>query len=310
VVRPSSKRIVFQYLKENFDASQRLICDTISLHRSTLNYQSTRDDSETEEKLEELSKKYPTRGVDTYYGKIRLEGLIWNRKRVLRVYRKMGLQLRRKRKRRINRPYKEGLSQPIFANVTWSIDFMSDALEDGRRLRTFNIIDEYNRQCLAIEVGISMPSQRVIRILSQAIETYGKPIAIRCDNGAEFTSYCFQQWAEKTEISIQYIQPGKPNQNGFIERFNRTFREDVLGAYIFTSLRQLQFITESWIDDYNTSHPHQSLNRNSPVGFKYSRRKVIDAYESVKAKMNGSIEPALTESPPSICYRYMNISMK
>jgi putative transposase len=275
-----------------------------------LNYQSSKDDSQTEKKLEELSIKYPTRGVDTYYGKIRLEGLIWNRKRVLRVYRKMGLQLRRKRKRRINRPYEEGLSQPIFSNVMWSIDFISDALQDGRRLRTFNIIDDYNRQCLGIEVGISMPSQRVTRILSQAIETYGKPLSIRCDNGPEFTSFCFQQWAEDKGIEIKYIQPGKPNQNGFIERFNRTYREDILDAYIFTSLEQLQIITESWIDDYNISHPHQSLNSNSPVGFKYSRCIVIDAYESVKAKMNGSIEPALTESPPSIGYRYMNISME
>jgi len=310
VVRPSSKRIAYQYLKEQFDASQRLICDTLSLYRSTLNYQSSRDDSEVEKKLEELSIKYPTRGVDTYYGKIRLEGLIWNRKRVLRVYRKMGLQLRRKRKRRVNRPYTEGLSQPIFANVMWSIDFMSDALESGRRIRTFNIMDDYNRQCLGIEVGISMPSQRVTRVLNQVIETYGKPLAIRCDNGPEFTSFCFQQWAEDLGIEIQYIQPGKPNQNGFIERFNRTYREDVLDSYIFTSLEQLQIITDSWIDDYNTSHPHQSLNRNSPIGFRYSRRKVIDAYESVKAKMNGSIEPALTESPPSIGYRYMNISME
>lgn len=310
MVRPSSKRTVYQYLKERYNASQRLICDTLSLYRSTLNYQSSKDDSQTEKKLEELSIKYPTRGVDTYYGKIRLEGLIWNRKRVLRVYRKMGLQLRRKRKRRINRPYEEGLSQPIFSNVMWSIDFISDALQDGRRLRTFNIIDDYNRQCLGIEVGISMPSQRVTRILSQAIETYGKPLSIRCDNGPEFTSFCFQQWAEDKGIEIKYIQPGKPNQNGFIERFNRTYREDILDAYIFTSLEQLQIITESWIDDYNISHPHQSLNSNSPVGFKYSRCIVIDAYESVKAKMNGSIEPALTESPPSIGYRYMNISME
>lgn len=267
----------------------------------------TKDDSETESKLEQLAQKYPTRGMDTYYGMIRLEGLIWNRKRIIRVYRKMGLQLRRKYKKRINRPYKEGLSQPILPNVTWSIDFMSDALEDGRRLRTFNVMDDYNRQCLGIQTGISMPSMRVTRILDEIIETYGKPQAIRCDNGPEFISCHIQQWAIGNNIELKYIQPGKPNQNGYIERFNRTYREDVLDAYLFADLEQLQITTDYWIDQYNTKYPHQSLGRMSPVGFRYSRRKIIDAYESVKAKMNGSKEPALTDSTPSMGCRYANI---
>lgn len=284
-----------------------MICDTISLHRTPARYESTKDDSETETKLEEFARKYPTRGVDTYYGMIRLEGLVWNRKRVLRVYRNMGLQLRRKYRKRINRPYREGLSQPIMPNVTWSIDFMSDALEDGRRLRTFNVIDDYNRQCLGIKTGISMPSNRVTRILEEIIETYGKPKALRCDNGHEFISMHIQQWAEDKEIELKHIQPGKPSQNGFIERFNRTYREDVLDAYLFTNLEQLQITTNYWIDQYNTKYPHQSLGRKRPVSFRYSRRKVIDAYESVKAKINGSTEPALTDSTSSIGCSYANI---
>jgi putative transposase len=307
VVGPSAKRSACSYLSEKYQASQRLICKAIAFSRTTARYVPTKNDSVTEAKLEELARKYPTRGVDTYYGMIRLEGLIWNRKRVVRVYRKMGLQLRRKFKKRINRPYREGLSQPIMPNVTWSIDFMSDALEDGRRLRTFNVIDDYNRQCLGIQAGISMPSNRVTRILDEIIETYGKPHALRCDNGPEFISFHIQQWAEDNGIELKYIQPGKPNQNGFIERFNRTYREDVLDAYLFRDLKQLQITTDYWIDQYNTKHPHQALGRMSPVGFRYSRRKVIDAYESVKAEMNGSQEPALTNSEASMGYRYMNI---
>lgn len=308
MVGPSAKRSAYSHLKESYKASQRMICETISLCRTTMRYVPTRDDSELEAKLEELAEKYPTRGIDTYYGMIRAEGLKWNRKRVIRVYRKLHLQLRRKRKKRINRPYKEGLSHPIMPNVMWSIDFMSDALEDGRRLRTFNVIDDYNRQCLGIRTGISMPSVRVTRILDEIIETYGKPRAIRCDNGPEFVSIHFEQWAKTNEIAIKYIQPGKPNQNGYIERFNRTYREDVLDAYLFSDLQQVQITTEHWIDQYNTKYPHQSLGRMSPVGFRYSRRKVIDAYELVKAKMNGSLrEPALTNSSPSMGDRYMNI---
>lgn len=307
MVGPSAKRSAYNYLREKYQVSQRLICEAIVFCRTTARYVPTKDDSVTEAKLEELARKYPTRGMDTYYGMIRLEGLIWNRKRIVRVYRKMGLQLRRKYKKRINRPYREGLSQPIMPNVTWSIDFMSDALEDGRRLRTFNVIDDYNRQCLGIRTGVSMPSNRITRILDEIIETYGKPHALRCDNGPEFISFHIQQWAEDKGIELKYIQPGKPNQNGYIERFNRTYREDVLDAYLFSNLHQLQITTDYWIDQYNTNHPHQSLGRMSPVGFRYSRRKVIDAYESVKAKMNGSKEPALTDSTSSIGCRYMNI---
>ena len=133
MVGPSAKRLVYSYLKEQYEsASQRLICDTISLYRSTQRYEPTRDDSETEQKLEELAEQYPTRGLDTSYWMIRDEGLIWNRKRIVRVYRKLKLQIRRKRRKRISRPNIVALSQPIMPNVIWSIDFMSDALENGR----------------------------------------------------------------------------------------------------------------------------------------------------------------------------------
>lgn len=273
----------------------------IGLSRSTAYRNPTKDDSEVEDKLKDLAEKYPTRGVDWYYSRIRLEGLGWNRKRILRIYRKMGLAMRRKCRKRINRPYEEGLSQPIFPNECWSMDFMSDALEDGRKVRILNIIDDYNRACLITECGISMPSERVTRLLEQIIEQRGKPASIRTDNGPEFTSHHFVDWCKENEIETKYIQPGKPHQNGYIERFNRTFREDVLDAYIFENLRQLRVVSQKWQDEYNYGHPHQSLGGMTPVGFEISRRKVIEAYELVKAKMNGSpaVEPALTNSPPS-----------
>lgn len=292
---------MLEYLESSYEVSRSKACKTIGLSRSTAYRKPAKDDREVEAKLEELAQKYPTRGVDWYYSRIRLEGLQWNRKRVLRVYRKMGLAMRRNHKKRINRPYEEGLSQPIFPNVCWSMDFMSDALEDGRKVRILNIIDDYNRGCLLTDCGISMPSERVTRYLEQIIEHRGKPESIRTDNGPEFTSHHFTDWCKEKDIKIKYIQPGKPHQNGYIERFNRTFREDVLDAYIFENLGQLRIISQKWQDEYNYGHPHQSLGGMTPKGFEISRRKGIEASELVKAKMNGSpiVEPALTNSSTS-----------
>jgi putative transposase len=280
----------------------RQICRLLNLCRSTQRHLIIKDDREVEEKLLQLAKRYPTRGMDWYYLKIRQEGLKWNRKKIIRVYRKLNLKMRKKHKKRINRPYTEVLCQPLFSNVTWSMDFMSDSFEDGRTVRILNIIDDYNRECLSIDAGISIGSNRVTRILDWIIERRGKPIQIRTDNGPEFTSHHYVDWCEQNQIQPKYIQPGKPNQNGFVERFNRTYREDVLDAYLFADIHQLQIITDKWKQDYNNGHPHQAFQGRSPIQFKLSRSKVIEAYEKVKAKMNGSDEPALTISSPSICW--------
>jgi len=299
VVGPCAKREAYNYLHNKYDCSGRQICRMLDLCRSTQRRKSTKDDSEVEVKLQELAAKYPTRGMDWYYLKIRQQGLIWNRKRIIRLYRKLNLKMRRKHKKRINRPYKRGVSQPLYPNITWSMDFMSDALDDGRKIRVLNVIDDFNRECLRIEAGVSISSQRVTRILDWIIELRGKPSQIRTDNGPEFTSHHYMNWCEQNAIEPLFIQPGKPNQNGLVERFNRTYREDILDAYIFESIEQVQIVSENWQSEYNYGHPHQSLQGKSPMEFKYSRRKAIEAYETVKAKMNGSIEPALTVSPPS-----------
>ncbi len=290
---------MYSYLSDNYTSSRRLICEVLQWSRSSTYRKTVKDDSEVENKLRQLAEQYSTRGFDWYYLRIRSEGLQWNRKRVLRVSRKLGLVRRRKIKKRINRPYAISITQPIYPNKMWSMDFMSDALEDGRRIRILNIMDDYNRECLSIECGISFPSQRVTRIMEELIDLRGKPESIRTDNGPEFISHHYIGWCSKHEIKPEYIQPGKPNQNGYIERFNRTYRKDVLDAYLFESLAQLRIINEKWKQQYNTQHHHQSLDGKTPIAFRNSRRKVIEAYQSVKAKMNGSIEPALTDCPPS-----------
>jgi len=219
-------------------------CKVVGLTRSMWYYQSKKDDTQVIEKLTELATAYPTRGFDEYYHKIRREGLKWNRKRVLRVYREMKLSLRRKHKKRLIKRIKQPLVCPSSLNECWSMDFMSDALTDGRKLRVFNVIDDCNREALVINAGLSYPARAVVETLENLKEEIGTPKYIRCDNGPEFISKIFKKWCKKHFIEIKYTEPGKPMQNGYIERFNRFFREDILDAYYFRDIYQLQKISD------------------------------------------------------------------
>lgn len=199
-------------------------------------YESKRDDSEVIAKLNELAEKLPHREIDEYYGRLRLEGYKWNRKRVLRVYRLMNLQHRRKRKRRLPARVKEPLETPEQLNHTWSMDFMHDVLENSRKVRILNIIDDYNREAIAQEVAYCQNSESVIRTLENLIMERDEPLRIRTDNGPEFISKVFQKWCSENDITNSYTQPDKPTRNAYIERFNRTYREDVLDAYLFENI--------------------------------------------------------------------------
>jgi putative transposase len=212
-----------------------------------------------------LAKMHPTRGFDYYYGNIRNEGLVWNRKRVLRIYREIKLGLRRKHKRRLPARIKEPLQQPDTPNKSYSMDFISDALTNGRKLRVLKIMDDYTRESLAAYADYSICSAQVVKELEQIIADRGKPQQIRVDNGPEFTSKIFTTWCQNNEITIKYIQPGKPMQNGYIERLNRTFREDVLDAYQFETLEELRILSDEWQYNYNHFHPHKSLKRKTPT---------------------------------------------
>lgn len=237
------------------------------------------------DKLSALAEEYPQRGFDEFFGIIRHQGFIWNRKRVLRIYRVMKLGLRRKYKKRLPARVKESSQAPEQPNYTWSMDFMSDALGDGRKVRVFNVIDDFNREALAIEAGLSFPSRRVVRVLEWLKHERGLPSRIRVDNGPEFISWKFKSWCENHQIEVLYIQPGKPVKNTFIERFNRFFREDVLDAYWFEDLDQLKVLAEEFRLRYNSQHPHKSLGRLSPDG--YYRRAVNSG-----RRCGGKIQPA------------------
>lgn len=254
-----------EHLIQTYKQSIRKACLVLTFARSMWYYQSTRDDRPVVEKLTELAEQLPTRGFDTYYGRIRQQGYEWSRNKVLRVYRLMKLKMRRKHKKRLPNRIKEPLNVPGTPNHTWSMDFMSDALCDGRKIRVLNVTDDYNREALAIEAALSFPTHRVIRTLEVLEEEYGLPKHIRVDNGPEFISHQLKAWCERKKIKLKFIQPGKPAQNAYIERFNRIFREDVLDAYWFEDLEQVRIIAEQWRLDFNHNHPHSALNGISPV---------------------------------------------
>jgi putative transposase len=242
------------------------------LPRSLWYYRSIRDDHEVIERLQQLSEKYPRKGFDTYYKIIRREGIHWGRNRVLRIYRLMKLSLRRKGKKRIPARIKTPLTVTGNINANWSMDFMSDALVDGRKIRVLNIMDEYSREALSVYADYSIPSYKVISQMQMLEESRGLPSKLRVDNGPEFTSFEFCEWCSSKNIEITYIQPGRPMQNAYIERFNKTFREDILDAYLFENLEQVRILSEEWMLSYKNEIPHGSLQDQTP--YEYASKAV------------------------------------
>ena len=236
----------------------------INLSRSVYYYQSIRDDQPVIEKLQVMADKRPTEGFWKMYYRIRKEGLTWNHKRIHRVYKLLKLNMKRKGKRRLPARILQPLQAVDQINASWSMDFMSDALMSGRKFRTLNLMDDYNREALGIEVDTSLPAERVVRVLEQITDWRGLPKRIRVDNGPEFISSKLALWCKEKGITLQFIQPGKPTQNAYIERFNGSFRKHVLDAYLFENLDQVRALAEEWMDDYNSYRPHDALNGRSP----------------------------------------------
>jgi len=215
--------------------------------------------------LERLTQTYCTWGFGLCYWHLRnVKRFPWNHKRVYRIYKQLELNLRIKPRRRIKRDKPQSLTAPTQVNQAWSMDFMSDNLSDGRSLRTFNVIDDHNREALTLEVGLSLTSGRVIRSLNQVIEERGKPASIRCDNGPEYISQSLKDWANEQSIKLDYIQPGKPTQNAYIERFNRTARQEWLNQHNFTSVAHAQATATQWMWVYNHERPHTALGGYPP----------------------------------------------
>ncbi len=266
------------HLQSEHHLSERRACRLVKLARSVFRYAAhPRDDNEVQSALAELATRHPEFGFRKMFLTLRRLGHLWNHKRVYRVYCQLKLNLKRKHKRRIPSRNPLPLAVPFAANQVWSADFMQDALWDGRRFRTFNVIDDFNREALAVEVDTSISAQRVVRILNRIAVWRGLPARIRFDNGPELTALAVADWAEENGVELEFIKPGRPMQNGFIERFNRSYREAVLNMYIFETLEDVKTETEKWLGVYNQHRPHDSLGNLTPIEYlqKFNQKTVI-----------------------------------
>jgi len=267
-LKPEEQRELVNYAIAEHELSERQACRAVNLNRGTYRYQSKKtDDHEIIQELHQLAESQPCWGCRKMTDYLRNQGHRWNHKRIRRIYRDLALNLHRKPKKRLAARTALALGVPVLSNLTWSLDFMSDSLSNGRAIRTLNIMDDYNREALWIEVDTSLPADRVVRVLENLLLWRSAPKQIRMDNGPEFISKRLENWAKEKQIELIHIQPGKPAQNAYIERFNRTFREDVLDAYLFDNLDEVRLIAEHWLEEYNTIRPHEALQGLSPRQF-------------------------------------------
>lgn len=224
-------------------------------------------DAEVIDGINKVIDKHPRWGFWKSFKALRRKGHRWNHKRVYRVYCELRLNQKRRARKRLPKRVKVPLIVPQQPNQVWSADFMSDTLYMGKRFRTFNVIDDFNREVLHVEIDTSLTAKRLIRVFERIRLDRGLPDVLRTDNGPEFLSGEFVAWAEAAGMMIHYIQPGEPNQNAYIERFNRTYRNELLDLYLFRNLAEVREATYWWMIEYNEQRPHDSLGDLTPIEY-------------------------------------------
>ena len=262
-----AQRTAVRAIQAKFRLSERRACGLVGLGRSTCRYETRRAEwPALRERLHALAAERRRFGYRRLYILLRREGYRVNLKRVYRLYRDDGLAVRRRRRRRrVARG--TPLAGPTRINERWSLDFLLDTLEDGRRVRLLAVVDDFTRTCLAIEVDTSIGGRRVVEVLQRLVETRARPTVLITDNGPEFVGRALDAWAYAQGIRLHFIEPGKPNQNAYVESFNGRLRDECLNEHWFLSLAHTRQIVEAWRLDYNAVRPHSSLGNVSPTEF-------------------------------------------
>lgn len=265
-------------MQEKFGLSERRACGVVKLPRTTKRYElKPKDDSRVLNVMHKIIKNNPRFGCPRVQLFLRREGVFINHKRTHRIYAEAGLQLgKRPPKRRRRRPVTE-LPPAMRPRQKWSMDFVHDNLADGRAIRVLTILDEFTRECMAMEVDTSLNSSRVISVLERIETEFGLPDEFGLDSGPEFTSLGFSEWAKSRGISVGYCTPGKKNENAFIESFNARLRDECLNMHWFLSLCEARQIIEDWREDYNFVRPHSSLGGLSPTEYFDGQREILIA---------------------------------
>jgi len=269
------KRQMVVELMATHQLSQRRACGLIGITRRSLRHRPSEDRNRAlRERLRALAEERRRWGCPMLYQLIRREGFRINHKRIERLYREEGLSLRRRRRRtrlshlRVNGPRARA------ENQVWAVDFIHDALWDGRRFRALTVLDEWSRECLAVEAGTALPGERVVLVLERLCATRGRPAVIQSDNGPEFRGRVMDEWAYRSGVRLQFIEPGKPIQNAFIEAFNSRLRDECLNEQVFLSLEDARHKLETWRVQYNCARPHSSLGYLSPAEYAQKHRQV------------------------------------
>lgn len=273
MVGPAARREVVGHLVSAHGLSERRACGLVQVGRSSVRYEPRPDRNVwLRERLRELAERRRRFGCERLYILLRREGCMVNHKRVERIYREEGLSLRVRKRRKRAGWLRVALERPERPIQHWSMDFISDALLDGRRFRALTIVDDLTKESPAIEVDRSLPGVRVVRVLDRLAMAWGLPEVITVDNGPEFTGKALDAWAYEKGVRLRFIQPGKPVQNAFIESFNGRLRDECLNEHVFTGLDDARRKIEAWRKDYNTHRPHSALGYMTPEEFAKSLR--------------------------------------
>ncbi len=306
MVSPEDKRAAIAHVRQVHGVSERRACGLKGQTRSTQRYRAkTKAEDGVRRRIAELAAERPRFGYRRLTALLKREGVpVWHG-RVYRIAKELRLQVpRRKRKRMASAaPAPIAITRP---NQRWGMDFVTDGLADGRSFRALAVVDHYTRECLVIEVDLSLPGTRVVRVLERLAEERGLPEAVRVDNGPEFVCAAVRHWCQQKKLQLDYIAPGKPMQNGHIESFNGKFRDECLNTHWFTSLRQARTHIESWRIDYNEFRPHSALGYATPNEFanRSSASFAVEILSNTTAKPgqgnpNGLATLGLDPAPPS-----------